>query len=77
VEEVDGVAGVGRHQGQAPEIDGETRLDLTALPDTRPGDFIEVEVSGSGVYDLEARGVRLLHRPPKRHPGLLQIGVLN
>lgn len=75
VESINGATGVGRTQGQAPEIDGETRLDLRALPDTRPGDFIRVEVTGSGEYDLEARAVSLLHRPPLRHPELLQIGV--
>ncbi len=77
VEEVDGARGTGRHPGQAPEIDGETRLDLASLPDTRPGDFIEAVVTGSSAYDLEARAVRLLHRPPRRHPGLLQIGVVS
>jgi ribosomal protein S12 methylthiotransferase len=77
VESVDGARGVGRSPGQAPEVDGETHLDLTALPDTRPGDFVRAEVIGSGLYDLEARAVERLHRSPLRAPGLLQIGVMN
>jgi len=75
--ETTGSAGSGRTQGQAPEIDGETSLDLAALPEALPGDFVEAVVTGSGVYDLEARAVRLAHRPPRRSPGLLHIGVLN
>jgi len=72
-----GQAGVGRTQGQSPEIDGETLLDLSALPGTRPGDFVLAEVTSAGPYDLAARAVGLEHRPPLRHPELLQIGVLN
>jgi ribosomal protein S12 methylthiotransferase len=77
VEAVCGSAGTGRTHGQAPEVDGETALDLAALPDTRPGDFVLADVTGSGPYDLEARALELLHRPPRRDPGLLHIGVLN
>jgi ribosomal protein S12 methylthiotransferase len=77
VENVEGASGTGRTQGQAPEVDGETRLDLGRLPGTRPGDFVLAEVTGSGPYDLEASAVELAHRPPVRQPGLLQIGVLN
>jgi len=77
VESVQGTAAVGRTQGQAPEIDGETHLSIADLPDTRPGDFIQAEVTGARTYDLEARAVELLHRPPVRRSDLLQIGVLN
>lgn len=75
--EAGGLAGTGRTAGQSPEIDGETRVDLTALPGTRPGDFVSAEITGAGTYDLEARATGLLHRPPLRDPSLLQIGVLN
>lgn len=75
VEVVDGVAGVGRTQGQAPEIDGETRLDLSGLAGIRPGDFVLAEVTGSGPYDLEARAVSLAHRPPLRSRELIHIGL--
>lgn len=75
VETVHSEGAAGRTQGQAPEIDGETRLDLAALPDTRPGDFVLAEVTGSSEYDLHARAVQLIHRSPLRAPGLLQIGV--
>jgi len=75
VESVSADGATGRTQGQAPEIDGETHLDLALLPGTRPGDFVLAEVTGSSEYDLNARAVRLLHRSPLRAPGLLQIGV--
>ena len=76
LESVQGEQGTGRTQGQAPEVDGETHLDLSSLPDSRPGDFVLAEVTGSGPYDLEARALELLHRPPLRRPDLLHIGVL-
>ena len=63
--------------GQCPEIDGETRIDLSGLPGTRRGDFVLAEVTGAGTYDLNARAERLVHRPPLRNPGLLHIGVPN
>ena len=75
VETVTPDGAVGRTQGQAPEIDGETHLDCSALPDTRPGDFVLAEVTGSSEYDLKARAIQLNHRSPLRAPGLLQIGV--
>ena len=75
VEQVTGNAGVGRSMGQAPEIDGETHLDLTALPPSAPGDFVLAEITGSSEYDLTAKALRLLHRSPARTPELLQIGV--
>jgi ribosomal protein S12 methylthiotransferase len=75
VETVHPVGATGRTQGQAPEIDGETHLDVTELESVRPGDFVLARVTGSSEYDLEARALRLLHRSPLRAPGLLQIGV--
>jgi ribosomal protein S12 methylthiotransferase len=77
VEQVEGLTAVGRTQGQAPEIDGETHLDLAGLPATRPGDFVLADVTGSTEYDLQASARELLHRAPLRAPGLLQIGVLS
>lgn len=75
VERVEGMRAGGRTQGQAPEVDGETHLSLELLPDTRPGDFVRAEITGSGPYDLAARALELLHRPPRQEPGLLRIGV--
>lgn len=44
-----------RHQGQAPEVDGRTRLRyLTGRP-LRPGDLIEAVITRASIYDLEAR----------------------
>jgi ribosomal protein S12 methylthiotransferase len=48
----DGVA-IARSAGDAPEIDGVVRLTASAA--TRPGDFIEVDITAAGTYDLEAR----------------------
>lgn len=75
VETVQGENAVGRTQGQAPDVDGETHLDISALPGTRSGDFVLAEVTGSSEYDLKGRALELLHRSPLRAPGLLQIGV--
>ena len=71
----DGDQGAGRTAGQAPEVDGETVLDLRGMPEARPGDFLLAEVTGAGQYDLEARALELRHRPPFRSPELLHIGV--
>jgi ribosomal protein S12 methylthiotransferase len=73
----DGDRGAGRFAGQAPEVDGETLLDLSGHPDLHPGDFVHARVTGSSVYDLEAQALALLHRPPRRGQDLLHIGVLS
>jgi ribosomal protein S12 methylthiotransferase len=39
----------GRHQGQAPEVDGVTRLD----EDVEAGSFVQVKIIDSGIYDLK------------------------
>ena len=39
----------GRHQGQAPEVDGVVRLD----EDIEPGTFVRVLITDSDVYDLK------------------------
>jgi ribosomal protein S12 methylthiotransferase len=43
----------GRHQGQAPEVDGVVRLD----EDVEPGTFIQVRITGSDIYDLKGEVV--------------------
>jgi ribosomal protein S12 methylthiotransferase len=46
---------MGRHEGQAPEIDGQVYLSLTgdsAAP--RPGDFVRARITHSAEYDLAA-----------------------
>jgi ribosomal protein S12 methylthiotransferase len=51
----DGRRGVGRMQGQAPEIDGLVRLTRRArAAPLIPGQFISAHVSGSTAYDLQA-----------------------
>ncbi len=48
----DGIA-IARSAGDAPEIDGVVRIAASAA--TRPGEFIEVEITGADTYDLQAR----------------------
>jgi ribosomal protein S12 methylthiotransferase len=53
----DGRRGVGRSQGQAPEIDGVVRLRSSARAFAAPlvpGQFVSAHVTGSTAYDLEA-----------------------
>ena len=48
----------GRHEGQAPEIDGSVFLALdegVAAP--RPGDLVRARVTGADGYDLAARSL--------------------
>ena len=51
----DGRRGVGRSQGQAPEIDGMIRLTSPARATPLvPGEFVQAHVRGSTAYDLDA-----------------------
>ncbi|MDM7914360.1 MAG: 30S ribosomal protein S12 methylthiotransferase RimO [Candidatus Eisenbacteria bacterium] len=54
---------VGRHAGQAPEVDGVTRLRAGDGWSPRAGEFVEAEVVSAGPYDLSARPVA---RPGER-----------
>lgn len=45
---------MGRHEGQAPEIDGQVYLTLTGDAAPRPGDFVRARVTASAEYDLAA-----------------------
>ena len=65
---------VGRHAGQAPEIDGRVFLSLgeeAADLALRPGDVVQARVTGSADYDLaatvESEGAVLqsAYRPPQ------------
>lgn len=47
----------GRHAGQAPEIDGvvyisEDKREIDFAPRLEPGDWVDVEIKGTGDYDL-------------------------
>jgi len=68
IERIDPEGAVGRIYGQAPEIDGETWFEAPLPADVRPGDFVEVAITGAREYDLVARVERLLHRPPLPAP---------
>src|SRR5258708_25060898 len=48
----DGIA-IARSAGDAPEIDGVVRVAATAA--TRPGEFIEIDITGADSYDLQGR----------------------
>ncbi len=75
VTHVSGATGMGRTAFQAPEVDGVTHLTFASATNYRPGDFVLAEITGAQEYDLRARPLELLHRPPGRAPELLQIGV--
>ncbi len=47
--EADGTSGVGRTEGQAPEVDGIVRVNGDGL---HPGGFYEISVTGADEYDL-------------------------
>ena len=47
----DGIA-IARTAGDAPDIDGVVRIKASAA--TRPGEFLDVEITGADTYDLEA-----------------------
>ncbi|TAM94211.1 MAG: 30S ribosomal protein S12 methylthiotransferase RimO, partial [Rhodanobacteraceae bacterium] len=52
VDEVDADGAVARSMADAPEIDGVVRIaDGAAL---KPGQFVDVRVTGAGAHDLEA-----------------------
>jgi ribosomal protein S12 methylthiotransferase len=51
VDRVEAGLAIARTAGDAPEIDGVVRVRASAA--TRPGEFIEVEITGADTYDLE------------------------
>jgi ribosomal protein S12 methylthiotransferase len=53
VDEISADEAIARSPGDAPEIDGVVRV--SAPGPCRPGDFLDVEITGSGPYDLTAR----------------------
>lgn len=46
---------IGRHEGQAPEVDGKTHLKCSIDRGITVGDFVEAQITSAGVYDLVAR----------------------
>jgi ribosomal protein S12 methylthiotransferase len=52
VDEIQGSTAIGRSAADAPEIDGIVRV--AKARGARPGDFLEVQVTGSTNHDLEA-----------------------
>jgi ribosomal protein S12 methylthiotransferase len=45
---------MGRHEGQAPEIDGQVYLTLVGDSAPQPGDFVRARITHSAEYDLAA-----------------------
>jgi iron only hydrogenase large subunit-like protein len=54
VENLDGQTGIGRSYRDAPEIDGLVYVQNTTA---KPGDFVNVEVTGAEEYDLYAKEI--------------------
>jgi ribosomal protein S12 methylthiotransferase len=48
---------MGRHEGQAPEIDGQVYLQLTGEEAPKAGDFVRARITHSAEYDLAAEVV--------------------
>jgi ribosomal protein S12 methylthiotransferase len=76
---------MGRHEGQAPEIDGQVYLTIKSDVAPQPGDFVRARVTHSAEYDLAAEivdpdeiatgparssGASRARRPPVRLPVL-------
>ena len=63
---------VGRHARQAPEIDGVTYINAFDVPGEKvayPGEFVTVEITEAGDYDLVGRVVaREARRAGRRLP---------
>ena len=55
VDAVEADAAVARSEVDAPEIDGVVRIRGAGAPRLPVGEFVDVEVTGSSEYDLEAR----------------------
>ncbi len=55
VDKIEGRTAIARSYGDAPEIDGQVIVDNPGHVD--PGDFIDVEITGSDHYDLFARRI--------------------
>jgi ribosomal protein S12 methylthiotransferase len=53
VDTVDEEGAIARSEADAPEIDGVVRI--AAAKGLRPGDWADVEITGSDTYDLWAR----------------------
>jgi ribosomal protein S12 methylthiotransferase len=72
---------MGRHEGQAPEIDGQVYLTLTGDTTPNPGDFVRARITHTAEYDLAAEVIDATtparssaasrgRRPPVRLPVL-------
>jgi ribosomal protein S12 methylthiotransferase len=80
---------VGRHAGQAPEIDGLTYINQFDVPGERvayPGEIVTVEVTEAGDYDLVGKVVgrdaqrasrRLPAAPPSKGPRRVPLRVIS
>ena len=75
LESTEGSRAEGRMAGQAPDVDGEVHLDLAALPGARAGDFVLALLTGFDAYDFRGEALRLLHRPARPAPELIQLTV--
>jgi ribosomal protein S12 methylthiotransferase len=69
---------MGRHRGQAPEIDGQIYLSGTEHLERppRPGELVEVEVTQASDYDLAGDVLHLEDDAPNREPPRTRLRVL-
>jgi ribosomal protein S12 methylthiotransferase len=56
---------MGRHEGQAPEIDGQVYLTIKGDEAPRTGDFVRARITHSAEYDLAADVVEVLTSPAR------------
>lgn len=66
---------VGRHQGQAPEVDGQ--VILNDLPDepVAAGDWVQVRVEEAYPYDLVGRVTGIIQKAPRTAPSSVKLPV--
>jgi len=55
----------GRHEGQAPEIDGQVYLTLTGEAAPAPGDLVRARIAHSAEYDLAADVLEVISSPAR------------
>lgn len=67
---------VGRHAGQAPEIDGSVILNDLADEDVGPGDLVRVRVEEAYEYDLVGGVTTLISRAPRGAPHPVKLPIL-
>jgi len=66
---------VGRHSGQAPEIDGQVILNDLCDEDVAPGDLVRVRIDEAYEYDLVGAVVGVVSKAPRRVPERIRLPI--